>query len=397
MGGKKTVFIIKSSSWSSSHLSRNHPEYSAIINLVNRYKSKFRFVLVGSSKSSIHRVKLLEGVDAWDIPKRGTMGFLSYNIRILALLLYYRTDVAIVLGLQKILPVALYSLIMPIFKYIPIFIGEFRYYGNKNIERTLFPLFFKVLGMFLGFSNIKIANMFTLSRYTRDNIRKIAPRLRGKIELISYPIHSIFHQTIDSIRSEQFFRNKTKLNVNKSVPTILTVAGIEYRKGLDILIKAVSLVPKNIHLVVKGDIRESSYMVFLQNMINDLNLNNRVTFITKGVDYDTLVFYYNSATLFVLPTREDCLGVVILEALHCKLPVIAPSVGGIPDMIEDGVNGILFQPNNPIELAKAISLLINNSSLRRKLSTNTKQSLETRYYAGRISLAEALKKSIENA
>jgi glycosyltransferase involved in cell wall biosynthesis len=82
--------------------------------------------------------------------------------------------------------------------------------------------------------------------------------------------------------------------------------------------------------------------------------------------------------------------VVVLEALCCGLPVIAPSVGGIPDMIDDGVNGILVRPDDLTELANAISSILDNESLRRKLAANARRTLQNRYYEGRITLKDAL-------
>jgi len=135
----------------------------------------------------------------------------------------------------------------------------------------------------------------------------------------------------------------------------------------------------------------------LTAMVKNLGIEDRVTFITDIIDYDALTSYYKSATLFVFPTREDCLGVVILEALHCGLPVIATSVGGIPDMIKNGTNGILVRPDESLELANAISLLLDNECFRRKLAANARRSLISRYYKRRITLGEALMRSIGNS
>jgi glycosyltransferase involved in cell wall biosynthesis len=181
------------------------------------------------------------------------------------------------------------------------------------------------------------------------------------------------------------------------VPIILTVAGIDSRKGLDVLIKAAALVPGEFKVIIKGSIRDASYMQELTSMVKKFNLQDKVMFITKRLDYSALVSYYKSATLFVFPTREDSLGVVVLEALHCGLPVISTNVGGIPDMIEDRVNGILVNTNEPYELANAISFLLDNSDVRVNLAKNARHVLSSRYYKGRISIREALHQSVAKA
>jgi glycosyltransferase involved in cell wall biosynthesis len=84
----------------------------------------------------------------------------------------------------------------------------------------------------------------------------------------------------------------------------------------------------------------------------------------------------------------------LLEALHLNIPVIATCVGGIPDMIEHGVNGFLVKPDDPIELSKAITLLLQDSSLRGTLARNARPVLTKRYYQDRITLEDALFQSV---
>jgi glycosyltransferase involved in cell wall biosynthesis len=223
-----------------------------------------------------------------------------------------------------------------------------------------------------------------LSKFVRDGVENIAPNLKGKIALVSYPISSTFYSP------------RRKCVDASNAPTILTVAGIAPRKGLDVLVKAVSLIPRELRpkVVIKGEVRDPIYMQQLNRMVANMDLGDKVEFVTKTIDYDALFSYYQSATLFVFPTREDSLGVVLLEALHSGLPIIATSVGGIPDMIENGVNGILVKPDNPRELADAISLLLEDNTLRMRLARNALQVLHNRYY-NRITLEEAFEKSVE--
>jgi glycosyltransferase involved in cell wall biosynthesis len=176
---------------------------------------------------------------------------------------------------------------------------------------------------------------------------------------------------------------------------VLTVAAIEPRKGIDLLLKASVFLPKKVKIMIKGGICDCAYMNELRSLIANLKLKDRVTFVKDFMDYDALVSYYKSATLFAFPTRDDCLGVVVLEALHCGLPVVATSVGGIPDMIENGVNGILVKADDPCELANAIMLLLNNDNLRANIARNARSVLNNHYYKGRITLQQALMQSID--
>ena len=380
---KITVVIIKSSPWRLARLSRNHPAYSATFDLIENFKSEVQFILMGDDRRPTSGF-LLNGVIAWDIQK-GRFWNLTYFFDLIRLIVKYKPHLVIVLGNLKTLSVAIYSLFSRRCVYAPMFIGEFGYHGKKRIGKPLMKLFFKVLGVCLQLSRRKIISAFAISKFERQAIEKLAPKLKGKIELYSYPISPKFH----SILAREHERT--------DVPIILTVAGIEPRKGLDVLLKAVALIPRKLKVIIKGSIRNASYMQELTSMVKEFNLQGKITFITKHLDYDALASYYKSATLFVFPSREDSLGVAVLEALHCGLPVISTRVGGIPDMIEDQVNGILVHPNEPHELANAILLLLNNSDARINLAKNTRRVLSSRYYKGRVTIREALSQSIAKA
>lgn len=379
---KPAIFIIKASSWKRAHLFRNHPEYIAISDLIERYKTEFRFVLAGTSASPSSEILLKNGAIAWDVKTTGRLGSFTYYFGLFKLLFQYRPRIVVIFGLFSILPVTIYSLLSWKSKYVPVFVGELSSQGRKRANQLFKHLGLKALGISLRVSERKILNSFALSKYIQKGIEKLAPTLRGKIGLISYTISSRFcPQSIDvSSRYEE--------------PLILTVAGIEPRKGLDTLIQAISLIPKRFKVVIKGLVRDPVYMRKLTGMVKAFNLQDKVTFITDFFDYDTLDSYYKSATLFVLPSRDECLGVVVLEALHCGLPVVATSVGGISDMIENGVNGVLVKPDNPHELATAISLILNNSTIRKKLAQESNEVLYRRYYNFRITLGEALLQSV---
>ena len=379
---KVTVVITKSSPWRLAHLSTNHPEYSATFDLIENFKSEAQFVLMGNDRHPTSGF-LLNGTIAWDIQKDRFLN-LTYYLDLIRLLVKYKPHLVIVLGLLRTLPVAIYSLFSKRCVYVPLFLGEFGYYGKKRIVQPLMNMFFKALGFCLQLSQRKIIVAFAISKFERQAIEKLAPKLKGKIKLYSYPISPKFHPIL------------ARKHERTGVPIILTVAGIEPRKGLDVLLKAVALIPRTLKVIIKGSTRDASYMKELTNMVKQFKLQGKVTFITKRLDYDALASYYKSATLFVFPTREDSLGVAVLEALYCGLPVISTSVGGIPDMIENGTNGILVKPDDPYELANAISLLLDDNLIREKLAKNARRTLLNRYYKGRIAIKEALKQSVKH-
>lgn len=88
---------------------------------------------------------------------------------------------------------------------------------------------------------------------------------------------------------------------------------------------------------------------------------------------------FSNADIFVLPTNDDCFPLVLLEAMQHALPVISTDVGGIVDLVEDGVNGIIISPKNPIQLADAIAQLLDSPEKREKLGKNGKDKYCSNY------------------
>jgi glycosyltransferase involved in cell wall biosynthesis len=78
--------------------------------------------------------------------------------------------------------------------------------------------------------------------------------------------------------------------------------------------------------------------------------------------------YLSIMDLFVFPSNYEGLGSTLLDAIGCGVPIIASAVGGIPDIIQDGVNGVLIPPGNPQAITEAIVHLYHRPGLRRSLA-----------------------------
>lgn len=86
--------------------------------------------------------------------------------------------------------------------------------------------------------------------------------------------------------------------------------------------------------------------------------------------------YLSDSLIFVLSSKREGNPISILEAMNCGLPVVAPKVGGIPDIITDGVNGFLYKPEEVNELASTILKLLNDKSLISSISNNCTKKIE---------------------
>jgi glycosyltransferase involved in cell wall biosynthesis len=82
---------------------------------------------------------------------------------------------------------------------------------------------------------------------------------------------------------------------------------------------------------------------------------------------------YSAADIFVLPALQDNFPNTALEALACGLPVIAFDAGGVPEIVRDGLTGLLVEPANPQALASAIEELVGNPERRKEMSANCRR------------------------
>lgn len=96
---------------------------------------------------------------------------------------------------------------------------------------------------------------------------------------------------------------------------------------------------------------------------------------------DDLVRLAQSCDLFVLPTTADCFSLASMEAMAAGLPAITTNVGGIPDIVEDGVSGYLIAPNDGAALARAISAAIADRGRLRAMGQAARTRIEQRFDA----------------
>jgi glycogen synthase len=153
-------------------------------------------------------------------------------------------------------------------------------------------------------------------------------------------------------------------------PRVLFVGRLAPQKGVDTLVAAAGLLKDpcaQVLLVGDGPERKA-----LERETERLGVGDRLHFV-GFVTHDRLPAAMAHADVLVLPSLYEELGTVLLEAMQAGLPIVASKTGGIPDVIEDGVNGMLVPPGDPGALARAIDRLLADRDLACRLSEGAKE------------------------
>jgi glycosyltransferase involved in cell wall biosynthesis len=147
---------------------------------------------------------------------------------------------------------------------------------------------------------------------------------------------------------------------------ILTVARLVRGKGLSVMIGALGRLRERgvpARLTIVGD---GPYLRPLQALVDALDLSQRVTFM-GAMGQEQLRERYAEADVFCMSSFAEGVPIVLMEAMAMELPVVTTSVMGIPELVHDGVSGILIRPGAEVELADALERLARDPELRRRM------------------------------
>jgi glycosyltransferase involved in cell wall biosynthesis len=231
-------------------------------------------------------------------------------------------------------------------------------------RRMSFPALYRlVMGCTATFA-LKHADLLrTISNSTRRQLEKWMP---GR-PIVQFPTWTDIDAFLDA-----------GLNKDVSSHDILFTGVLIPRKGIHYLIDAFAQVAKDFpasRLVIVGHADNEAYAAHLKKQVEQFRLNDRVLFLPQMPQLE-LARWMSRACVFVLPSISEGLGRVVFEAMASGTPVVGSHIGGIPDMIEDGVTGFLVPPGDEASLADKIRWMFDYPAEARAMGKRARSAAE---------------------
>ena len=180
-------------------------------------------------------------------------------------------------------------------------------------------------------------------------------------------------------------RARKRYNLRLSQAIVGVLGRLDPQKGQEEFLRSLPSVLErrsDVCYVIAGDETqgEEGYRVYLVDLAEQLGVAEHVRFLPFTENVAELLA---AIDVFVLPSYSETFGLVLIEAMAMQKPVVATSAGGVPEIVENGWDGILVPPRDERALATAIALLLKNSTLRVSLSRHAREDAQKRFDASR--------------
>jgi glycosyltransferase involved in cell wall biosynthesis len=235
---------------------------------------------------------------------------------------------------------------------------------SESALKVLYPALGALEKIYLS----KSKHAVCVSSYVARDVERLSPRLGAR------------HVVRNGVDTEHF----TPGGARAGRPFTVAFSGrLITLKGIDTLIAAFAVLRRRVpdaRLVLAGGGNAS----YWGDRAADAGLGRDAVSFLGHVPYADMPSFLHGADALVLPSRSESMPYAVLEAMACGLPVVATRVGGIPEIIDDGRNGVLFRPNNHTSLAGHLSALAEDVGLRARLGKAARQTAIDRHTLGEM-------------
>jgi hypothetical protein len=172
---------------------------------------------------------------------------------------------------------------------------------------------------------------------------------------------------------------------DRQICRLLFVGRLSQRKGFDVLIAALPHIitkakTEVVMTIIGEDVRTPAGVSTWETLSSSLDeaVRRRIEYLGAVTDEERDDNYRN-CDLFIAPSRYESFGLMYIEAMSYGIPAIGCRTGGIPDVIDHGITGLLVEPDNAPALAAAVLQLVNDPEQRRRMGTLAQCSVARRF------------------
>ncbi len=198
------------------------------------------------------------------------------------------------------------------------------------------------------------------------------PSVAGKTRLIYNGVEIIDFFTREEARDELAKILGQSRDIWSGVTVIGSIGELTKNKGYEYAIPAIQHIPNCIYIIIGTGYDKQQ----LEIMSLTKDTGEKIFFTGFVADASR---YMKAFDIFLLPSLKEGVPYVLLEAGLANLPVISSSVGGIPEIIQGNVNGILINSKSIVDMEETLTTLIHNPELQRSFGTNLEQTVKTKF------------------
>ena len=307
-----------------------------------------------------------------------------------------------------------------IFKFLPEFLQEFLNFQAK--QRTIYPIIHTNywLSAWVGMELKKLQTVQHLHtyhslgavKYSSINAIPLIARTRLRIErkcletadmIIATSPQEQEHMrslvskkgnitvipcgtNIDCFGSIDRDAGRAKIGIEPEEKLVMYAGRFDKRKGIETLVRAVAQPEvkrhENLKLMIVGGYTPGETDGIekdrITSIVKELGIED-ITVFTGKVRHEELAYYYAAADVCVVPSHYEPFGLVAIEAMASRTPVIASEVGGLKFSVADNKTGFLVPPKDETAFAGAIDLILSNPEMQKQLGRNARERVENKF------------------
>lgn len=211
-----------------------------------------------------------------------------------------------------------------------------------------------------------------------SNALKIVAEGIGKPKKEIQVVYNGCDSKMFSYNKKERLRIRKELRISLKKLVIIFVGSLVKSKGIfELLTAFIKLNYKytNLYLILIGNVPDRTV---LDKIISSNYINNKICLLGE-IPQNEIPYWLSASDIFVFPTYNEGLPNAIMEAMACGLPVVATEIGGIPEVVKDGENGILIDKKNVKSIVHSLEKLIENKSMCRKMGEHGRITIEEKF------------------